>query len=106
MLALEELDIDNCFQMAIARDHTKMVLIRTASGRKIVINGSANFRASDSIECFTIEENAELYDFNKTWHDQILKDYAMIVKEVGKGKVPIGKIIGGKKYWNSTIKHL
>ena len=107
MFALEELDINDCFQMAIARVHTKMVLIETFGGKKIVLNGSANYRASDSIECFTIEENAELYDFNKKWHDQILKDYAMIVKSTPGGKkIPKGKAIGGKKYWNSILKHL
>jgi hypothetical protein len=107
MYALEELDINNIFQMAVCRDHTKMVLIETLGGKKICIHGSANFRASDSIERFTIEENTELYNFEKKWRDQIIKDYMMIVKNTPGGKkIPHGKCIGGKKYWDSTLKKM
>lgn len=59
----QELDIDNRFQLAVAFVHTKTVHFETLGGKKIVIHGSANLRTSGNVEQFTIEENAELYDF-------------------------------------------
>lgn len=46
--------------------------------RKIVMNGSANFRSSASVETFTIEEDAELFDFFAEYHNVILAEYATI----------------------------
>ena len=77
---IDELDIDNKFQLAIAGIHTKIVLMETLGGKKIVMSGSANLRSSDNIEQFTIEENKELYDFHKEWHDTIINNFSIIDK--------------------------
>lgn len=85
------LDIDNKFQLSVCRTHTKICLIETeqGGGRKYVIHGSANLRSSDNIEQFMIEENSELYDFNKLFHDKIIDNFATI-----------GKSLRGKKLFN------
>lgn len=67
-------------RLAVAGIHTKIALIETDKS-KIVIQGSANMRSSRTIEVVTIEQNAELYDFHKLWHDNILTDYAVTKKE-------------------------
>jgi len=76
----EKLDINNSFQLAVAGIHTKITLLKTEGGKKIVITGSANFRSSRSLEEITIQTNPELYDFHKLWHDEILEDYGTIKK--------------------------
>lgn len=76
-----KLDIGNMFQLAVAGTHTKIALMRIG-GKKIVIKGSANLRSSRCVEEFTVETCAELYDFHKEWHDEILKDYGTIKKSI------------------------
>ena len=49
------------FNLAVARSHTKLVLIRIGD-KKIVINGSANLRSSDSLEEINIETNDFIYE--------------------------------------------
>jgi len=83
----DKLDINNSFQLAVASVHTKIILIKTKN-KKIVISGSANLRSSDSIECFEIETNEELYDFHYDWHKKIIDTYKTI-----------NKSIRGKKLW-------
>lgn len=78
----KELDVNNSFQLATARVHTKIALIKTNDGRFITIHGSANLRSSANIEVFTIEEGRELYDFNKSWHDELITEYNTINKKV------------------------
>ena len=67
-------------RLAVAGIHTKIALIETDKS-KIVIHGSANMRSSRTIEVVTIEHNPDLYDFHKSWHDEILADYAVTKKE-------------------------
>ena len=74
------LDTNDCFQLAVAGIHTKITLLKTEGGKKIVITGSANLRSSRSLEEITIQTNPELYDFHKQWHDEILRDYGTIQK--------------------------
>jgi hypothetical protein len=78
---IDELDIDNKFQLAIAGIHSKIVLMETLGGKKIVMSGSANLRSSDNIEQFTIEENKELYDFHKEWNKTIIENFCIINKK-------------------------
>lgn len=78
----DTLDKDNKFQFAAAGSHTKIILFETHCGKKIVIHGSANLRSSSNIEQIMIENNPELYDFNKSYHDRIIEKYKTINKSV------------------------
>ena len=53
--------------------------------------GSANLRSSDNIEQFSIEHNDELYDFNYTFHKNILENFKTI-----------NKSLRGKKLWQKV----
>jgi hypothetical protein len=88
----EVLDIDNMFQLAVCRTHTKITLIEHED-KKIVISGSANLRTSDNIEQIQIEENEELYNFNYNIHNNILNEYKTI-----------NKSIKSKKLWHQVQK--
>lgn len=50
----EQLDIDNRFQLCVARVHTKICIFETSKGNKFVIHGSAN------CEQVVVEMNAPL----------------------------------------------
>jgi len=76
----EELDIDDKFQLAVADVHTKIVLIKTECGRKIVIHGSSNLRTSANIEHICIENKPELHDFYSEFHQRIIEKYKTIRK--------------------------
>lgn len=79
----KELDFDNRFQLGICDNHSKIAQFETVKGAKVVIYGSANMRASQNIEQFTVEENKEIYDFNKSYFDLILEKYQTIKKPIG-----------------------
>jgi len=82
----KELDIDNKFQLAVSRVHTKICLIETECGKKIIIHGSANLRTSQNVEQIVIERDPELFEFNESWHKEIIEAYKTINKKVeGKG---------------------
>ncbi len=85
--AYKELDINNIFQLAVAGSHCKTYQFLTSGGKKIVIHGSVNMRSSDNIEQFVIEDNAELYDFNKEYQELIIEKYKTINKSVRGGKL-------------------
>ncbi len=78
----EHLDINNRFQLAVCRTHTKITLIETECGQFFTIHGSANLRSSDNIEMFEIENCRALYDFNAAWHDEVINKYQTINKSV------------------------
>jgi hypothetical protein len=82
----EVLDIDNKFQLAVCRTHTKITLLEHED-KKIVISGSANLRTSDNLEQISIEENEELYDFNYSIHENILNEYKTINKSIKSKKL-------------------
>lgn len=84
---LNELDVDDRFQLAVAGSHTKIVLFETYGGKKFVIHGSANLRSSGCLEQTTIEENPGLFDFYRTFHDGILEEYAVINKPIRNKKL-------------------
>lgn len=77
----EKLDKDNKFQLSIARTHTKVCQFIT-NGNYITIHGSANLRSSNNYEQLMIENSKDLYDFNKSFHDEIIKNYFTIKKEL------------------------
>jgi len=79
-----QLDIEGRFQLAVAGVHAKVALIET-EGRKIVLTGSANLRSARCIEVFTIETNADLFDFHANWIDRLMASYATIRKSIRAG---------------------
>lgn len=86
------LDIDNRFQLAVAGVHTKTICILTERGEKICIHGSANLRSSASVEFFTIEENADTYDFYAGFSDFLSSEYPTIKKDVPQALKPNGSV--------------
>lgn len=80
---LQELDIDNKFDLLVFRTHAKVVLMEIGDIR-LVMTGSANLRSSRSVEQFCIQESAELYDFYRQWFDESAANYSIIDREVDK----------------------
>lgn len=80
----EKLDIKNKFQLSVCNNNSKIILIHTedSGGRKYIINTSSNINSFNSIEQFFIEENEELYDFNKTILDEITHNFQTINKSI------------------------
>lgn len=78
----EKLDIDNKFQLAVAGTHCKTYQFKTSGGKHIIIHGSVNMRSSSNIEQFVIEDNKELYDFNKEYQNKIIGKYKTINKSI------------------------
>lgn len=76
----QELDQDNKFQLAVARVHTKVTLIETHCGLKIVMRGSANLRSSASIEHLEVQESPEVFQFFADFHDGIVEKFKTINK--------------------------
>ena len=90
-----ELDNKDCdFQLSVCRSHTKITLLETECGKYFVFHGSANLRSSDNIEQFCIEENEDLFYFNKQWHEVLINEYKTINKR--------NKVIGGHKLWQAV----
>jgi len=84
---LNELDIDDRFQLAVAGSHTKIALFETYGGKKFVMHGSANLRSSGCLEQTTIEENPGLFEFYRNFHDAILQEYSVINKPIRNRKL-------------------
>lgn len=82
----EELDKEDKFQLAVCGTHCKATLIK-CQDRYIVIHGSANLRSSNNLEQIVIEENEELYNFNKEYLDDIISQYSTIKKSVRGNKL-------------------
>lgn len=79
----KELDSnDNNFQLAIADTHMKVTQFVTENGNKCIMHGSANLRSSQNIEQFVIEQSNEIYDFNQSIFDKIIKKYKTINKSI------------------------
>ena len=71
----------NSFQLAVARVHTKVTLIETHCGMKIVFRGSANLRSSACIEHLEIQENEGIFKFFDDFHGEIIKAFSTINKD-------------------------
>ena len=82
----DHLDNDN-FTFAVSSSHCKTILLKTHTGRKFVIHGSANLRSSSNLEQFCLEESEELYDFTFTYQQRIMELYATIDRPVRRTKL-------------------
>ncbi len=78
----DQLDINDALQVAVASVHTKIAMIRTSCGKKIVIHGSANLRTSSNIEQIVIEHSPGLFDFCATVHHNIIEMHKTINKPI------------------------
>lgn len=74
----KRLDIDNRFQLGVARVHTKTCHFQSLGGKKIVMHASANLRSSGNVEQLTIEENPTLYDFYEETYDILFNAFQTI----------------------------
>ena len=79
------------FEFAAAGLHTKVTLIKTADFN-FVMHGSANLRSSYNVEQVCIENNKELYDFNRNWMIKILENFNLCHKS-----------IRGNKLWQQIV---
>lgn len=73
-------DIDNKFQLGVARTHTKICLFETYCGKFITIHGSANLRSSENYEQIMIENDKDFYQFNLDFHKELMSQYSTIKK--------------------------
>lgn len=71
-------DQTTSFQLASIYHHAKITLIATAAGGRYVIHGSANMRSTGMLEVFTVEHDADLYDWHRVWMAAIEADHATI----------------------------
>lgn len=55
-----------------ARSHTKVNLFEFASGRKLVMESSANLRSSDNVEQISAFCDAVLFDWHKEWLQKLM----------------------------------
>jgi len=78
----DQLDVNDVLQVAVASVHTKIAMIRTACGKKIVIHGSANLRTSSNIEQIVIEHSPGLFDFCADVHHNIIALHKTINKPI------------------------
>lgn len=74
----ENLNIDNRFQLAVVRNHTKIITFRTELGKHYVIHGSANLRSSNCIEQLQITDNEKLFNFVTKFNNNIIEEYKTI----------------------------
>jgi hypothetical protein len=101
----QTLDIENKFQLSVCNNKSKIVLIQSDDngGRKYIIHGSANLNSSNSIEQFCIEENEEVFDFNKNIFDKIIENFKTInksAKEVEYDEVNENITLDGRASFN------
>ncbi len=54
--------------------HAKVVLIEMTDGRTFAVESSANLRSCASIENITIHHDRALFDFHRTWIDEMLSE--------------------------------
>jgi hypothetical protein len=52
------------------RNHTKIMLLALADGRRIVIESSGNLRSCHSMEQSVITQDAGLYEFHRGWIEE------------------------------------
>jgi hypothetical protein len=53
------------------RSHAKILLMGFADGRRLVAEASANLRSCQNIEQITLSGHPELYEFHRTWIDEL-----------------------------------
>jgi hypothetical protein len=87
------LDFDEQLDFCVSSNHTKITMIETYCGKKVVMHGSANLRSSSNIEQLMIEHDDDLFDFNKQWLDNLFQEYSTINKSLRR-----------KKLWQTIIQ--
>lgn len=92
---MNELDIDDKFQLAISGMHVKVTLLKMCDGRHIVMHGSANLRSSACLEQLCIEESKELFDFYVELFAYIEQKFKIINKSVRRNQC-----------WTGMEKHI
>lgn len=55
----------------VSRSHCKIIAAAFADGRRFVIESSANLRSCRNLEQFTITHDAALYDFHRSWMEDV-----------------------------------
>lgn len=91
----------NRFQLAVARVHTKIILIETHCGLFITMRGSANLRSSATIEHIEIQESPEIFRFFADFHDEIVRKFKTINKDA---KTPLHqKSLTKSEAWQSAV---
>ena len=109
--AVNELDLNNSFQLCVCAQHTKIVLMKTDCGKFICIYGSANLESSDCLELFTIENNESLFNFLKEQlFDTIISKYHTIDKsKIGTKEDAefrdAAKKLRGKPLWEDNFRN-
>jgi len=81
------------FHFAAAGIHTKVTLIATACGRRLVLHGSSNLRSSRNVEQFTLEDNPELYTFHLRWMSHLLEKFSITDRS-----------LRGDKLWQQVLE--
>lgn len=73
---------DEKFTLAVAGLHTKVALIKTECGKHLIFHGSANLRSSRCMEQIIVENNENLYYFNRAWMVDIIEKYTATHKSL------------------------
>jgi hypothetical protein len=56
------------------RTHAKIILARMQSGAHYVAEASANLRSCKNIEQFVLSRSPELYEFHRSWIDELINE--------------------------------
>ena len=64
----------NKMKLAFAWSHAKIFLAKTKCGKHIVFEGSGNLSDNARIEQYILEDNRQIYDFHKSWINEIIND--------------------------------
>ena len=68
-------------KISIASVHTKIIMMQNEK-YNIVISGSANLRSSANVEQFEMKNSRGLWEFNKTWMDEIHEKFDIVKKPI------------------------
>jgi hypothetical protein len=79
---VQQLDIDNKFQIAVAGCHTKITAAKLSNGVHLVMHGSANLRSSGNMEQVMVSDSEEIYNFVIETNNRILEKFKTIEKSV------------------------
>jgi len=59
-------------RLAAVRSHAKVMGFHMTDGRRFVWESSANLRSCRNIEQFALTQSPELYEFHRTWIEEVL----------------------------------
>jgi len=83
--------------VAAAGSHAKIALIK-ANGFHLCLHGSANLSSNVFLEQFELEDNAELYEYNRSWLQKIFDRHTIIKGAFGKQSLE-----RAKKSWHNHL---